>query len=147
MSSNLVDTELLAPDEAFELLEADIFEQPQKVSDNFDAMYQNIKQTLFKNTAADKTDKTDKTKREALDKIFAISQSKLLDEEYMKNLKSATEMGALSGLSMQYIRQLKPKDFSTLLQQIEPDFLDRVTKMAREVDDGMESIILSEELR
>jgi hypothetical protein len=144
MSSNLIDTDILSPDVAFELLEANILEAPKKVSDSFDAVYQNTKQTLFNNTTVDKTDKA---KREVLDKIFAISQTKTLSEEYIKNLKSAAEMGALSGLSMQHIRQLKPKDFSSLPQVIERDFLDRVIKMAREVDNGTESIILSEELQ
>ena len=140
----MIDTEILAPEEAFELLEAGILEQPHKVSADFDALYQNVKQTLFKNTAADKIEKS---RRDTLDKITAITQTEILSEEYINNLKHAAEIGALSGLSMRYIRQLKPKDFSTLPRYIEPDFLDRVIKMAREVDEGTESIILSEELR
>ena len=125
-------------------MEAGILEQSHKVSVGFDALYQNVKQTLFKNTTVDKIEKP---RRDTLDKIVAIAQTNILSEEYIDNLKNAAEIGALSGLSMQYIRQLKPKDFSTLPQRIEPDFLDRVIKMAREVDEGTESIILSEELR
>jgi hypothetical protein len=144
MSGNLLDTDILSAEAAFELFEADIFEQPQKASKGFDAVYQNVKQTLFRNTSADKTDKT---KREVLDKIYAIAQTKTLNHDYVSNLKFAVELSALSGHSMQFIRQIKPKEFSTLPQKIEVDFLDRIIKMAREVDDGNESVILSEELQ
>ena len=144
MSANLLDTDTLNPEEAFALLEADIFEQPKLVSANFDAMYQNIKQTLFKPCV---TEKTDKQKKDVLDKIDAIAQAGLLDVEYLNALRYAVEIGALSGLSMQFIRQLAPKDFSELPRQIDQDFLDRVQKMAREIDEGSESIILSEELQ
>jgi uncharacterized protein YaaN involved in tellurite resistance len=144
MSANLLDTDTLNTEEAFALLEADIFEQPKSVSANFDAVYQNMKQTLFKSCV---TEKTDKQKKDVLDKIDAIAQAGVLDAEYINALRYAVEIGALSGLSMQFIRQLAPKDFSELPRQIDQDFLDRVQKMAREIDEGSESIILSEELQ
>jgi hypothetical protein len=158
ISKDLLDIELITPEDAFELLEANIIEEAKKVSNVFDAIYQNIKQSLFMGTgtgagngacngAGTALDKTDKQKREVLDKINAIAQTKSLNEEYIRNLKSAVEMGALSGLSMQYIRQMKPKDYPTLPQHIEADFLDRVTKMARNIDEGKECLILSEELQ
>jgi len=144
MSANLLDTDTLNPEEAFTLLEADIFEQPKPVSVNFDAVYQNMKKTLFKSCV---TEKTDKQKKDVLDKIDAIAQAGILDAEYLNALRYAVEIGALSGLSMQFIRQLTPKNFSELPRQIDQDFLDRVQKMAREIDEGKESVILSEELQ
>jgi hypothetical protein len=144
MSKNLLDSETLAEEDAFKLLEADIIEQAKSVSEGFDAIYQNIKQGLFRTTV---TEKIDKPKREVLDKINAIAQSGKLNSDYLKDLQSVTEIGALSGHSMQFIRQLKPDEFNTLPQEIGQDFLDRVNKMARDVDEGKESIILSEELR
>ncbi|MFP3040312.1 phospholipase D-like domain-containing protein [Treponema primitia] len=144
MSRDLLDSEILAEEDAFKLLEADIIEQAKPVSASFDAIYQIIKQGLFKTTV---TEKTDKQKREVLDKINAIAQSSTLNSDYMKDLQYVTEIGALSGLSMQFIRQLKPAEFNALPQEIDQDFLDRVIKMARDIDEGKESIILSEELQ
>jgi superfamily II DNA or RNA helicase len=144
MSTDLLDNDTLDEKEAFELLEADILEQPKSVSSGFDSVYQNIKQTLFKIFISEKTDKQ---KRDILDKIDAISQTGTLNAEYIKSLRYAAEIGALSGLSMQFIRQLTPKDFTLLPQEIVQDFLDRIQKMADEIDEGAECIILSEELR
>ncbi|GMO32479.1 MAG: hypothetical protein Ta2B_13360 [Termitinemataceae bacterium] len=89
----------------------------------------------------------DKNKRETLDKINAITQSGALDTDYMETLRSAAEMDALCGHSMQFIRRLKPAEYNTLPQEIEADFLERVNKMARDIDDGTECIILTEELQ
>jgi superfamily II DNA/RNA helicase len=144
ISTDLLDSDTLDEKEAFELLEADILEQPKSVSSDFDAIYQNIKQTLFKIFI---TEKTDKQKRDILDRIDAISQTGTLNVEYINSLRYAAEIGALSGLSMQFIRQLTPKDFTLLPQEISQDFLDRIHKMASEIDEGAECIILSEELR
>jgi len=144
ISKDLLDSDILNPDEAFKLLEADILEQPKPVSSNFDAVYQNMKQSLFKTNVADRNDKP---KRDVLDKIKAISQTGTLNDEYISSLRFAAEIDALSGLSMQFIRQLAPKDFKLLPQEIDQDFLDRIQKMARNIDEGAECIILSEELR
>jgi uncharacterized protein YoaH (UPF0181 family) len=48
---------------------------------------------------------------------------------------------------MQFIRQLAPKDFASLQHEIDQGFLDRIQKMARDIDEGSECLILSEELR
>jgi len=144
ISTDLLDSDTLDEKEAFELLEADILEQPKSVSSSFDSVYQNIKQTLFKVFI---TEKTDKQKRDILDRIDAISHTGTINAEYINSLRYAAEIGALSGLSMQFIHQLTPKDFSSLPQEISQDFLDRIQKMADEIDEGAECIILSEELR
>jgi superfamily II DNA/RNA helicase len=143
ISKDLFGADILAPETAFDLFEATIFEPAQPVSAGFDTMYQTVKQMLFK---TNESEKVEKQKRELLDKIKVIFQSGKLKADYMKDLQSAAEMGALSGLAMQYIRQLKPSDYETLPEMIDQDFLDRVTKMADDVDKGRESIILSEEL-
>nr|AGS53306.1 superfamily II DNA/RNA helicase [uncultured bacterium contig00013] len=144
ISKDLLGSATLDAKEAFDLLEADIIEQPKPVSKEFETIYQAMKQTLFKTSVAEKTDKQ---KRDALDKIDIIEKSGALNTEYLDSLKFAVEIGALSGLSMQYIRQLAPKDYALLPQEIDQDFLDRIHKMAHDIDDGTECIILSEELR
>jgi superfamily II DNA or RNA helicase len=143
ISKSLLDSDILDPEDAFKLLEANILEQPKPVSQDFDAVYQNMKQTLFKTSIAEKTDKQ---KRDVLDKIKIISDAGIFNSEYIDSLRKAAEVGALSGLTMQFIRQLAPKDFASLSQEIDQDFLDRIQKMASDIDEGSECIILSEEL-
>ncbi|MDR0908960.1 MAG: SWF/SNF helicase family protein, partial [Spirochaetaceae bacterium] len=138
-------SEILTPERAFELLEADIIEQAHPVSEEFDSVYQNIKANLF--TSNESLEKIDKQKRAVLDKITAIQNSNVLPFEYTNALMLAAKLGALSGFAMRFITQIKPKDYKDLPLNIEQDFLDRVTKMSREVDEGKTSIILSEELR
>jgi DNA-binding ferritin-like protein (Dps family) len=115
LSKDLLDVEMLAPEDAFTLLEADIIEEPKKVSADFDAIYQNIKQSLFTSTV---TEKTDKTKREVLDKLNAIANTGKFDTNYLKDLQYAAEIGALSGHSLQFIRQLKPSEYAILPKEI-----------------------------
>jgi superfamily II DNA/RNA helicase len=144
MSDNVSDAKIILPEKAIALLEASLFECPYTVSDSFDAIYQNIKQSLF---SASYSGKIDKIRRDVLDKINAIAQMNILPAEYMTSLQKAVELGALSGLDMKYIRKLKPKEFASLPGTIEQSFLDRINKMAREVDEGKECVILSEEFQ
>ena len=144
ISKDLLDDEPLSVEETFKLLEADIFEQPKSVSANFDAIYQNMRKNLFKIVV---TEKYDKKTNDVLDKIDAIIDTGTLNSEYTKNLRFAVEMGALSGLNLQFIRNIKPKDYLSLPKEIEPIFLDRIIKMVQSVDEGTECIILSEELQ
>ena len=143
ISKDLFDSETLDAQVAFPLLEADIIEQAKPVSENFDTAYQAVKQTLFQKTISEKTEKQ---KRDVLDIIDIIVQNSTLNPEYLKSLRFAVEIEAISGLDMQFIRQLAPKDFSILPHKIDQDFLDRIQKMAQNIDEGSECVILSEEL-
>jgi hypothetical protein len=145
ISKDLLGSETLGDEEAIKLFEADIFEDAKPPSAGFDAVYQHIKQTLFANTIAET--KTEKTKREVLDKISAIAQTGKLSDEYTSALRYAAEIGALSGYTMRFIRRLTTKDYAALTDAISDDFLERVQKMASDIDEGSESIILTEELQ
>ena len=140
----MLESETQSDEEAIKLFEANIFEDAQPVSADFDAVYQHIKQSLFTQAAVEKIEKT---KREVLDKISAIEQSASLSREYLKLLRSAAEIDALSGYALQFIRRLTPQEYAALPASISQDFLERVQKMTRDIDGGKESIILSEELQ
>ncbi|GMO37681.1 MAG: helicase-related protein [Termitinemataceae bacterium] len=144
ISTDLLNSEILSEEAAFKLLEADIIEQAKPVSKNFDAIYQNLKNDIFKNTASNKIDT--KT-HEVLEKINAIAGDPELNSDYLDKLKYAAELGALSGLTMQFIRKLKPNEYHKLAGEIDIEFLDRVAKMANSIDEGKECIILTEELK
>ena len=144
ISKELLDNETIDAEAAFKLLEAEIIEQPRKVSDDFDVIYQNMKQSLF---SLERTVKIDIKTKEVLDKIDDIIRSNILNIEYTNNLRYAVEIGALSGLNLKYIRRLTPSAYSDLPKEIEENFLDRIKKMANAVDEGTECIIFSEEFQ
>jgi hypothetical protein len=79
MSSGLLDTDILNAEDAFNLLEADILEQPKSVSKNFDAIYQNLKLALFKSI---ESSQKDKGKTDVLDRLQIIGNSNVLLAEY-----------------------------------------------------------------
>ena len=143
ISKDLIDSDPLDAKDAFILLEAIITEQPKEVSGDFEAAYQNIKKNLF--TSAEYS-KYDKGTSDVLDIIKVMESSGKLSFEYTDKLRKAVEIGALSGLSLQYIRKLTPKEFISLPEIIDFDFLERIFKMAQNVDEGTECLILSEEL-
>jgi hypothetical protein len=137
------DRETLGDKEAIELFEAALSEKPGPVSEGFDAVYQHIKKTLFKAAG----EKMEKKKRDVLDKIRDISQTGKLSTEYTSALRNAAKIDALSDHMMHFINKLAPKDYAALPDKIGKDFLDRVQEMARDIDGGKESIILSEDLQ
>jgi superfamily II DNA or RNA helicase len=141
---NADDAVPLTPQEAISLFEATVFEQPEQVSAKYDAIYQNVKLKLFETT---KDDKVEKAKREALDKIKAWIPLGIINKDYLNDLREVIDMDGLSGHSIRFINSLKEKDCATLLEQIEQSYINRMIKVAREVDLGSEVLILSEELK
>lgn len=134
----------LTPEEAISLFEATVFEQPHKVSQQYDVIYQNVKRKLFESS---KDDKVDKPKREALDKVNVMMRLGIVSKDYMEDLREVIELDGLSGHSIRFINQLHIKDYATLPQQIEQSYIDKMIKTAREIDLGSEILILAEELK
>jgi hypothetical protein len=134
----------LTPQEAIGLFEATVFEQPEQVSAKYDAVYQNVKRKLFEST---KDDKVEKAKREALDKIKTWIPLGIINKDYLNDLREVIDLDGLSGYSIRFINNLKVKDCATLPEQIEQSYINRMIKVAREVDLGSEVLILSEELK
>lgn len=134
----------LTPEEAISLFEATVFEQPHKVSQQYDVIYQNVKRKLFE---CSKDDKVDKPKREALDKVNVMIRLGIVSKDYMEDLREVIELDGLSGHSIRFINQLHIKDYATLPQQIEQSYIDKMIKTAREIDLGSEILILAEELK
>lgn len=141
---NVDDVLSLTPQDAVELFAATVFEQPEQVSAKYDAIYQQVKRKLFEVT---KDDKVEKAKREALDKIKTWMPLGIISRDYLNDLKEVIDMDGLSGHSIRFINNLKLKDCGTLPEQIEQSYINRMIKVAREVDLGNEVLILSEELK
>ncbi|HQN72416.1 MAG TPA: helicase-related protein, partial [bacterium] len=133
---------------AFKLMESDISEKGDKVSEAFDILYQNTKSHLFTHSTSSKGDKkqtettvaiksfinTNPEKREYLSELlYTVSTLKAIPENYMKmirNIDSANEK----------------EEIEALEKEIPIEYLTKIRKRAREIDGGRESIILAEEL-
>lgn len=138
------DPQLLTTEQALSLFEADENEEAQKVSDKFDAVYQNIKSKLFRGTSSDKNEKE---KLKAMDKLKHIKATQSLDADYIEDLIRVVESDGLSGFEIRFINSLSPKDYLRLPKEIDQNYLNRIISTSNSIDDGDEVLILAEELQ
>lgn len=134
----------LTAEEALSLFKAEQIEQPFNVSKDFDKIYQNLKAHLFKNETKDRNEKE---RLNALAKIKLVSKSNILNKDYIKDLIQVIMSDALSGYELRYINKLMPKDYAKLSIGIKQDYLNRIISTCNKIDDGEESVILTEEIR
>jgi len=133
---------------AFKLMETDINEKGEKVSDAFDNLYQKTKTYLFAHSSSAKGDKkqtettatikalitTNPGEREYLSELlYIISNLKALPESYMKMIRNIDSDSEKEG-----IEELK--------KEMPTEYLLKIRRRAKEIDNGSESIILAEEL-
>ncbi len=134
----------ISAEEALSLFDALPSEEPFKVSKKFDSIYQRVKFSLFKNQAKDKNEKQ---RLEAIKKVKVIQATKKLNQDYIIDLMKVIQSDGLSGYELRLITQLTPQNYSSLPQNIEHDYLVRQLTTIGKVDDGAETLILSEELQ
>ena len=134
----------LSPFVALQLFDAQVTEEPQKVSDNFEPIYNFIKANLFRN----KTHfQTEKLKSEIKNKInLVIKENHFNNHDYLKDLLAVIELDALPRHYMRAINQLKVTDFASLTPDITQRYLTTILAKASAVDEGEETLIISEEL-
>lgn len=144
LGSAFNDCVTLSPAEAFELFSAEIEEKPRKVSEHFESIYQELKQQLFISLSPNKNEKI---RLQASDKVKLIAQKGDITMDYAADLQKAIELDALAGMEIRFINRLKPKDYHTLPKEITQRYLDRLVSRANSVDDGIEALILSEEIQ
>lgn len=135
---------MIPAEEAISLLEAEKNETPVNLSDDFDAIYQKVKASLFN---CDVTEKNEKELLKALAKVKLFINKQLLPKDYLEDLRQVIKADALSGYEIRYINQLSVKDAEKLLQKISAEYLARVILAQNKVDDSEETLILSEELQ
>lgn len=135
---------MIPAEEAVALFEAEKNETPVKLSDDFDAIYQKVKASLFN---CDVTEKNEKELLKALTKVKLFINKQLLPKDYLEDLRQVIKADALSGYEIRYINQLPVKDAAKLPQKISADYLTRVIIAQNRVDDSEETLILSEELQ
>lgn len=135
---------MIPAEESIALFEAEKSEVPVDLSTDFDAVYQKVKASLFH---SDVTEKNDKEQLKALDKIKMLIKNKLLPKDYLIDMVQVIKADALSGYEIRYINQLVLKDADKLIKKITPEYLARIIYRENKVDEGEETLILSEELQ
>ncbi len=135
---------MISAEEAISLFEADINEKPVDLSKNFDAVYQLVKSSLF---SSEVKDRNEKEQINALAKIKVLISKQALSKDYLEDLAQVVRADALSGYEIRFINQLMPKDAPKLPLKISAEYLARIIGYQNKVDDGEETLILSEELQ
>lgn len=135
---------MISAEEAISLFEADINEKPVDLSKNFDAVYQLVKSSLF---SSEVKDRNEKELINALAKIKVLMSKQALSKDYLEDLAQVVRADALSGYEIRFINQLMPKDAPKLPLKISAEYLARIIGYQNKVDDGEETLILSEELQ
>lgn len=135
---------MISAEEAISLFEADINEKPVDLSKNFDAVYQLVKSSLF---SSEVKDRNEKEQINALAKIKVLMSRQALSKDYLEDLAQVVRADALSGYEIRFINQLMPKDAPKLPLKISAEYLARIIGYQNKVDDGEETLILSEELQ
>lgn len=135
---------MISAEEAISLFEANINEEPVDLSKDFDIVYQRVKSSLFK---SDVREQKEKEQINALAKIKVLMSKQALPQDYLEDLAQVVRADALSGYEIRFINQLAPKDAAQLPLKISSEYLARIISSQNKMDDGEETLILSEELQ
>ena len=135
---------LFRSEQAFTLFEADEEEQAFEVSKHFEKRYQEVKEGLFTSPSMQKNEKD---RLDALSKTKVFYNLKLITFDYFKDLQHVIEADGLTGFDYRFINKLTEKDVDKLLQEINQKYLNRIIGTINNVDEGEETLILSEEFQ
>lgn len=135
---------MVSAEEAISLFDADKSEQPVDFTSDFDVVYQKVKVSLF---SSDVTERNEKELINALAKVKVLMKNQLLPKDYLSDLAQVIKADALSGYEIRYINQLAPKGAGKLPLRISAEYLARMINSQNKVDEGEETLILSEELQ
>ena len=137
----------IGPEDAIRLFEAEKSEKPQRVSPQFEAIYQHVKQTLFsKQTHVPH----DRGKVEALEKVKLIRDKFPHRKDYLEDLITVIEkLDSLPAHYLKQIRAINEHSLDTDLKKLEQDvshrYLMGLLAKAEKIDEGEECLILAQE--
>lgn len=135
---------MLSAEEAMALFKAERCEEPTELSKDFDEEYQLVKSSLFQ---SDIHDHNEKDLLNAAAKVKIWRKTKTLSQDYLDDLMTCITADALSGYEIRVINQMTSKDIHTLPQKITSDYLSRQIQTQAKVDEGEETLILTEGLK
>ncbi len=143
----------ISDQEALSLFEATIDEDAQNVSENFDAVYQNIKKDLFSRKTQNSLDQT---QRKAIEKLDILSDYFTKDCDYFKDIRKViVDYNALPRRYEEMIKNIKlntksirsgEEEIKKIKSEIPKEYIQKIINRAMTVNEEPESIILSEEL-
>jgi len=145
---NKNDSITLGPEDAFELFKAEMSEKPEEVSEHFEKIYKNTKSNLFKMKSEVSRDKGI---REAIAKLEVLLSLLPDQKDYLQDLKYVIEkLDALPLGMARLIRAISEKNLDTDIKKIKEEiphsYIVEIIKKAKQIEEGEESLILSEEL-
>jgi superfamily II DNA or RNA helicase len=134
--------------EALQLFEADMAEKAEKTSRSFPPIYEQVKKKLFSQKTAVALDRG---KRETILKIEALKQKLPEEKDYLEDLYYVVkDLDALPDRFAKLIRAIEVKNlkenFKDLQKEIPHRYLLDIIERERKIEEGKESLILSEEL-
>lgn len=134
--------------DAIEIFKAEPSEQPFEVTEKFENLYQELKKNLF----LKKVYRThEKGKSEAIAKLKELINILPRHKDYLTDLLNVLEK--LDSLPERYIKMIREiddkrlnEDIKKYMAEVNANYLKEIIERANRIDDGEESLILSEEL-
>ncbi len=148
LGTNTKEPTSLGVADALELFKAEMSEQSEQTSDAFEPVYEKVKAKLF-------TRKTevalDRGKRDTILKVEALKDKLPKKRDYLEDLLYVLkELDALPDRYSRFIRSIDLKtleeDFELLQRQCPHNYLVGIIEREKRIEEGPESLILSEEL-
>lgn len=133
----------LSPQEAFDMLRCSKDEKGYAVTDDFEELYLSVKKKLFE---TEQEGAAEQNKRDALDKIRLIMQSKVCDRNYLEDLSTAIQIDAVSGYYLRWINRVKPADYKQLPTVISPEYIYKALQLYDSIGTAPQTLILAEEI-
>ena len=140
--------ESLSVPDALDIFQAQISEKPKPVSDRFQPVYESLKENLF-------TKRTEvamnKAKQDTIQKVIALAKEVPEHKDYFADLLYVLQK--LDALPERYAKMIRaidsrklPNDFLAFKNEVPHHYLVGIIEREHKIEEGQESLILSEEL-
>ncbi|MBW8015122.1 MAG: helicase [Planctomycetes bacterium] len=147
-SSQLGECQSINISEALNLFEAEISEKPKKVTDDFEPMYAALKENLFSKRSEVAMNKA---KQDTIHKVRVLIKELPEKKDYLQDLLYVLQqLDALPGRYSKIIRAIDSRkllsDFEKFYSQVPHRYIVSIIERENKIEEGEESLILSEEL-
>ena len=147
-ASDLDECQSLPVPQALDVFEAEISEKSKQTSDSFEPIYQSLKDKLFsKRTEV----AMNKAKQDTIHKVNVLIKEVPAKKDYLQDLLYILQK--LDALPERYAKMIRAIDSKTLAKSLDEfqrevphSYLLDIIERERKIEEGQESLILSEEL-
>ncbi|MCK5612511.1 SWF/SNF helicase family protein, partial [Candidatus Pacearchaeota archaeon] len=134
--------------QALDLFEAEMSEKAQKVTDDFEPAYASLKENLFSKRSEVAMNKA---KQDTIHKVHALIKELPEKKDYLQDLLYVLQQ--LDALPERYSKMMRAMDsrqlhadFKKFYDQVPHNYLVGIIEREHKIEEGQESLILSEEL-